>query len=153
MRNSVTIILFSSSYRISTLPPVSEREELNGSRSDDMNFGDAGPVNQTEMLDMMLTDENINLDVPEREILRDAVHDFGLDGLPPVFPHHGDNMAETNRSLDQITREKETISPVMEDNLMSGGQFLPSEQRSAPSSDASQEAVSFGEISVLIVVS
>lgn len=147
-------------YSIPTPPPIIERETLNVRPSNDgmpqnfqhdVVFQDADPNNETEMLDTMFADDNISSDVPEREILR-AVHDFGLEDLPPVLPDHRENMAETNRSLDQIMNEKDIISPIAEDNLMSGGQSLLFQQ--PPPSAASQEApeildthVSFSECS------
>lgn len=127
----------------------------------DVNFRDADPSNQTEMLNTRFADDNISPDVPGREILRGAVPDFGLENLPPVLPDHGENMAETSGSLDQIMNEKDIISPIMEDNLVSAGQSLLFQQRSEPPpSAASPEApeildthVSFSKCSFLIVES
>jgi hypothetical protein len=155
-------------YSIPTPPPINEREALNARPSNDgmpqnfqhdVVFRDADPSNQTEMLDTRFAVDNISSDVPEREILR-AVHDFGLEDLPPMLPDHRENMAETNRSLDQTMNENDIISPIAEDNFMSGGQSLLFQQRSEPPlSAASQEApeildthVSFSECSFLIVV-
>lgn len=95
----------------------------------DVAFRDSGLSNQTEMLDIH---DNIPQDLPEREILRDAVHDLGLEQLPPVFPDRGDEIGETNRSLKQITNEKDTLSPILDDNLASGGQSLPFQQHTEP---------------------
>ncbi|GMY22338.1 sister chromatid cohesion 1 protein 3 [Fagus crenata] len=144
--------------------PSNLREVLNASLSDDrtpqnfqldVDFQDAGPSNRTETLDTRLSDDNIPQDVPEMEILRDADHDFGLENLPPVFPDHVDNMAETNKSLEEIVNENVTLSPIMEDNLVSGEQSLPFLQHSEPpTSAASEEApeildthAAFGDLS------
>ncbi|XP_059431521.1 sister chromatid cohesion 1 protein 3 isoform X2 [Corylus avellana] len=135
---------------IPTPPPIFEKEALNARFNNDgtpqnfqhdVNFRDADPSNQTEMLNTRFADDNISPDVPGREILRDAVPDFGLENLPPVLPDHGEDMAETNESLDQIMNEKDIISPIMEDNLVSAGQSLLFQQCSEPPpSAASPEA-------------
>ncbi|XP_050284015.1 sister chromatid cohesion 1 protein 3 [Quercus robur] len=144
--------------------PSNQREALNGSLSDDRtpqnlqhdaNFQDAGPSNQTETLDTRLSDDNIPQDIPEMEILRDAGHDFGLENLPPVLPDYGDNIVETNRSLNEIVNEKDILSPIMEENLMSGEKSLPFQQHSEPPTSAASEQgleihdtrVAFGDIS------
>lgn len=144
--------------------PSNQREAPNASLSDDrtpqniqhdVNFQDAGPSNQTETLDTRLSDENIPQDIPEMEILRDAGHDFGLENLPPVLPDHGDNIIETN----EIVNEKDILSPIMEENLMSGEQSFPFQQHSEPPTSAASEQgpeildtrVAFGEFNFLII--
>ena len=148
--------------------PSNQREALNASLSDDRtpqnlqhdaNFQDAGPSNQTETLDTRLSDDNIPQDIPEMEILRDAGHDFGLENLPPVLPDHGDNTVETNRSLNEILNEKDILSPITEENLMSGEKSLPFQKHSEPPTSAASEQdleildtrVAFGEFNFLII--
>lgn len=124
--------------------PSNQREELNLRLSNDENpqsdphdveSRDVSPSNQTEMLD---NDVNIPQDLPEREILRDSVHGFGLVNLPPIFPDRGDDI-DRNRSLDQTMNEKQTFPPIMDENLLSGGQSLPFQQHSeSPPSATSQ---------------
>lgn len=127
--------------------PSNQREELNLRLSNDENPQSyphdvesryESPSNQTEMLD---NDASIPQDLPEREILRDSVHGFGLENLPPIFPDRGDDLGGNNRSLDQTMNEKETLPPIMDENLLSGGQSLPFQQHSeSPPSAASHRA-------------
>ncbi|KAF5450927.1 hypothetical protein F2P56_031238 [Juglans regia] len=139
--------------------PSNQREELNLRLSNDKNpqsyphdveSRDESPSNQTEMLD---NDANIPLDLPEREILRDSVHGFGIENLPPIFPDHGDDLGGKKISVDQTMNEKETFPPIMEETLLSGGQSLPFQQHSeSPPSAASQQATEIFDAHVSLSV-
>ncbi|KAG2680097.1 hypothetical protein I3760_11G082500 [Carya illinoinensis] len=139
--------------------PSNQREELNLRLSNDENPQSyphdvesryESPSNQTEMLD---NDASIPQDLPEREILRDSVHGFGLENLPPIFPDRGDDLGGNNRSLDQTMNEKETLPPIMDENLLSGGQSLPFQQHSeSPPSAASHRATEIFDAHVSLSV-
>lgn len=139
--------------------PSKQREALNGSLSDDRTPQNLQHDANSETLDTRLSDDNIPQDIPEMEILRDAGHDFGLENLPPVLPDYGDNIVETNRSLNEIVNEKDILSPIMEENLMSGEKSLPFQQHSEPPTSAASEQgleihdtrVAFGEFNFLII--
>ncbi|XP_040988628.1 sister chromatid cohesion 1 protein 3-like isoform X1 [Juglans microcarpa x Juglans regia] len=139
--------------------PSNQREEHNLRLSNDENpqsfphdveSRDESPSNHTEMLD---NDADIPQDLPEREILRDSVHGFGLENLPPIFPDCGDDLGGKNRSLDQTMNEKETFPPIMDENLLSVGQSLPFQQHSeSPPSAASQPATEIFDAHVSLSV-
>ncbi|XP_021656671.2 sister chromatid cohesion 1 protein 3 isoform X2 [Hevea brasiliensis] len=113
---------------------------------------DPGPSNQTGFLNSVLNDGNFP---PEIEVMRDPVHGFNSENLPPVFPGHQNDASESNKSLDQGLDQKEIPSPFKEDTLLSRGHSSPFQQCSEPpKSSASQEApgifdthISFGNIS------
>lgn len=98
-------------------------------------FQDPGPSHQMEQLNEMFNEETVPQEVPEMEVMRDAVHDLQSERLP-VWPEHGNDTTELDRSLDQMLNEKEILSPNMPDILYSGEQSLPFQQRSEPPASA-----------------
>lgn len=122
-------------------------------------FQDPGPSHQMEQLNEMFNEETVPQEVPEMEVMRDAVHDLQSERLP-VWPEHGNDTTELDRSLDQMLNEKEILSPNMPDILYSGEQSLPFQQRSEPPASAvSPEApeifdshISFGHVSPALAI-
>lgn len=114
-------------------------------------FQDPGPSHQMDQLNERLNEETVS-QVPEREVIRDAIADFQTERLP-VWPEHGNDTMMRDRSPDEMLNEKETLSPDIPDILYPGEHSLPFELRSeAPASVVSPEApeiidshVSFGE--------
>ncbi|XP_010032394.2 sister chromatid cohesion 1 protein 3 [Eucalyptus grandis] len=81
------------------------------------------------------------LDLPEIEVMRDAVHDVGFGNFPPMTDHVDDRSSPTRS--EQIMMEKGTVTPPVPDALASGGSSLPYQQHSetAASADLQNAAV------------
>ncbi|CAK9154912.1 unnamed protein product [Ilex paraguariensis] len=96
-------------------------------------------------------EDSIPQNIPEIEVIRDAVHDKNV----PVWPDQGNHVLVPDRTSEQLVMEEEEIIPqVMEEILESGGHSLPSQQCQEPPSAASKQAseiydthISFGHVS------
>ncbi|XP_059654323.1 sister chromatid cohesion 1 protein 3-like [Cornus florida] len=100
---------------------------------------DPGPSNQTGA-DERLDKDSSNQNFPEFEVLRDSIHDFHSENIL-VWPDREDDVIEPDMTLEQQIMEKEVLTPVMEEMLVSGGQSLPSQQhQEPPTSVASEQA-------------
>lgn len=129
----------------STLPNFTEHEVPHGVCEE------PGPSNREEMHGSRPNNDS-SPEVPGFELGREAVHDS--PGMPPVFTSPRDDMVEPQASLDQVMYEKETLPPIIEDNLSFGGPTPPFQPSSGPqASGASLEegpminntSVSFGK--------
>ncbi|XP_055817808.1 sister chromatid cohesion 1 protein 3-like [Solanum dulcamara] len=102
------------------------------------------PKNQ-EGLNQGTVRDDIPQDIPEIELMRDAVHDRSFENVP-LWSGRGNDVMEPDRILEeQITRDKETASPVVEEILAPGGHSIPSQQRQEPPSATSVEAHEFAD--------
>lgn len=98
-----------------------------GHQAPDVVVQDTGLSNQAEMHELRHSTDNSPEDILDVEVMRDAAPDSL--GNPPLSPSRSNEIAEPQASLDQIMNEKETLSPIIETNLNSGGQtpsFQPS---------------------------
>ncbi|PSS24484.1 Sister chromatid cohesion 1 protein [Actinidia chinensis var. chinensis] len=102
-----------------------------------------------------LNGDSLTPNIPEIEVMRDAVHDFHVDNFP-LWPDRGNDVIEPDRILEQqLINEKEILTPAVEGISVSGGQPLPSQQHGEPfNSAASDQApdifdshISFGHVS------
>lgn len=77
--------------------------------------------------------------------MRDAVHDHSFENVP-LWTDRGHDVMEPDRVLEeQIMRDKETASPVVEEMLTPGGHPIPSQRREEPPSTTSVEAQEFAD--------
>lgn len=89
--------------------------------------------------------------------MRDAVHD-SFENVD-LWSDRGNDVMEPDKILEeQMMRDKETASPVVEEMLAPGGHSIPSQQREEPPPTTSVEAheiadpqMSFGGCRVLIL--
>ncbi|XP_048140572.1 sister chromatid cohesion 1 protein 3 isoform X3 [Rhodamnia argentea] len=87
-------------------------------------------------------------DLPEIEVMRDAVHDVGFENFPPMTDLVHDRNSPT--SSEQIMMEKGTVTPLVPDALASGGSPLPYQQPSETAAPADlQNAAVFPDEPVL----
>ncbi|KAF8398469.1 hypothetical protein HHK36_017397 [Tetracentron sinense] len=120
---------------------------------------DPGPSNQAEAFSGRLHEDHFSQNLPEIEVMRDVVHNFGPENLS-VLPDLDNDSFEQNIYMDQTTNEKDTLSPIMEDMPVSGGQSLPFQLHpEPPPSVSSEEApglfnsrISLGHISPELVI-
>ncbi|KAF8009780.1 hypothetical protein BT93_J0698 [Corymbia citriodora subsp. variegata] len=92
-------------------------------------FQDSPPTSRGEI------DRDIPMpDLPEIEVMRDAVHDVGFGNFPPLTDHVDDRSSPTRS--EQIMMEKGTITPPVPDALASGGSLLPYQQHSEAAASA-----------------
>ncbi|XP_054813722.1 sister chromatid cohesion 1 protein 3-like isoform X1 [Prosopis cineraria] len=104
----------------------------------DLSSQDAGPRNQTDMLNLSPGDNSPQV-LPEKEVLRDANNDLNQENPPPLVPDPGDN-AGPSRIFDQTMNDKDYIPPVIED-VDVGELSVPSQRHSVlPTPDISQGA-------------
>ncbi|GFY92160.1 Rad21/Rec8-like family protein [Actinidia rufa] len=117
-------------------------------------FQDPSPSNEIGA-SVRLNGDSLPPNIPEIEVMRDAVHDFHVDNFP-LWPDRGNDIIEPDRILEQqLINEKEILTPAVEGILVSGGQPLPSQQHGEPfNSAASDQAldvfdshISFGHVS------
>ncbi|XP_009774740.1 sister chromatid cohesion 1 protein 3 [Nicotiana sylvestris] len=88
---------------------------------------------------------DIPQDIPEIEIMRDAVHDHSFDHVP-LWSDQGNDVMEPDKILEeQIMREKETTSPIVEEMGAPEGHSILSQQRQEPPSATSVEAHEFAD--------
>ncbi|XP_023523007.1 uncharacterized protein LOC111787096 [Cucurbita pepo subsp. pepo] len=103
---------------------------------DPMDVQDCGPSNQR-----MREDDNLSQNVPEIEVLREAVPDLSPRDVPMVPSLGGDHMSESHRLVDENISE-ENLLPIMEDKMTLPRTSLPFEQSAGlPTSATSQEAL------------
>ncbi|KAF2293630.1 hypothetical protein GH714_003523 [Hevea brasiliensis] len=144
-RDPYVVITLDEDIMMDVLPPEQDTNSVNHRLrlwifrswpSNQTELQDPGPSNQTGFLNSVLNDGNFP---PEIEVMRDPVHGFNSENLPPVFPGHQNDASESNKSLDQGLDQKEI--PSKEDTLLSRGHSSPFQQCSEPpKSSASQEA-------------
>ncbi|XP_060195550.1 sister chromatid cohesion 1 protein 3-like isoform X1 [Lycium barbarum] len=102
----------------------------------------SSPKNQ-EALNRGTVREDIPQDIPEIEIMRDAVHDHVYESVP-LWPDHGNDVMEADKVLEeQIMKDKETATPVVEEMVASGGHTLPLQQREEPPSTTAAKVQEF----------
>ncbi|XP_058071132.1 sister chromatid cohesion 1 protein 3-like isoform X1 [Magnolia sinica] len=87
---------------------------------------DPGPSSQAEESNQEFLEDQFPRHLPEIEILRDAVQPFELENLPE-WPNLADNIVEQREPFDPIMNQKESLSPIVEGFLDSGGESLPSQ--------------------------
>lgn len=99
----------------------------------------SSPKNQ-EGLNKGTVSDDIPQNIPEIELMRDAVHDHSFENVP-LWSEQGNDVMEPDKILEeQIMRDKETASPVVEEIMSPGGHSIPSQQRQEPPSTTSVEA-------------
>ncbi|KAK4379645.1 hypothetical protein RND71_001507 [Anisodus tanguticus] len=104
----------------------------------------SSPRNQ-DGLDKGTVHDDIPQDIPEIEIMRDAVHDHSFENVP-LWSDRGNDVMEPDKILEeQIMRDRETASPLVEEMLAPGGHSIPSQQRQEPPSTTSVEAHEFAD--------
>ncbi|KAL3348538.1 hypothetical protein AABB24_021953 [Solanum stoloniferum] len=104
----------------------------------------SSPKNQ-EGLNKRTVCDDIPQDIPDIELMRDAVHDHSFENVP-LWSDRGNDVMEPDRVLEeQIMRDKETASPVVKEILAPGGHSIPSQQRQEPPSTTSAEAHEFAD--------
>lgn len=102
----------------------------------------SSPKNQ-EGLNKGTVLDDIPQDIPEIELMRDAVRDHSFENVP-LWSDQGNDVMEPDRILEeQIMRDKETASPVVEEILPPGGHSISSQRRQEPPSATSVEAHEF----------
>ncbi|KAL6961953.1 hypothetical protein U1Q18_036912 [Sarracenia purpurea var. burkii] len=121
---------------------------------------DPGPSDQARASNR-LDEDSFLQNIPEKEVIRDAVHDFHLDHIPP-WRDRGNDVIEPDRTLEQqLINNKEifgshsTLAPAAEEIFASGGQSLPLNHREPLNSAASDKApdvfdshISFGRCQI-----
>ncbi|CAN4110418.1 unnamed protein product [Withania somnifera] len=104
----------------------------------------SSPKNQ-EGLNKEAVRDDIPQDIPEVEIMRDAVHGHSFENVD-LWSDRGNDVMEPDKILEeQMMRDKETASPVVEEMLAPGGHSIPSHQQEAPPSATSAEAHEFAD--------
>lgn len=104
----------------------------------------SSPTNQAGLNKGTVRDD-IPQDIPEIEVMRDAVHDHSFENVD-LWSDRGNDVMEPDKILEeQIMRDKETASPAVEEMLAPGGHSIPSQQREEPPSTASAEAHEFAD--------
>lgn len=89
-------------------------------------FQDPGPSNQTRAVDERPNEDSIPQNIPEVEVMRDAVHDLPLANVPS-WPDQGDDRLEPDRDLEQLIF-KEMRTPAVEEISVPGGHSIQSQQ-------------------------
>ncbi|KAM7481737.1 hypothetical protein LguiB_006320 [Lonicera macranthoides] len=89
-------------------------------------FQDPGPSNQTGTVNERPNEDSIPQNIPEVEVMRDAVHDLSL-GNVPSWPDQGDDRLEPDRDLEQLIF-KEMPTPAVEEISVPGGHSIQSQQ-------------------------
>ena len=104
--------------------------DITGSEKLDGVSKDPGPSSPAEMRDPRHSNDNSPEIIPDIEIMREAVPDISVNLLHS--PNFGNDIAEPQASLDRLMNEKETISPIFENNLTPRGQTQPFQPSSEP---------------------
>ncbi|KAM7476690.1 hypothetical protein LguiB_023933 [Lonicera macranthoides] len=100
-------------------------------------FQDPGPSNQAGAVDERPNEDSIPQNIPEVEVMRDAVHDLPL-GNVPSWPDQVDDRLEPDRDLEQLIF-KEMRTPVVEEISVPGGHSIQSQQNQEPLPSASDQ--------------
>lgn len=96
--------------------------------------------NQTALNRGTVSDD-IPQDIPEIKTMSDVVHDDHVYKSVSLWQDHGNDVIKPDKILEeQIMRDKETASPVVEEILSPGGHSIPSQLRQEPPSTTSVEA-------------
>ncbi|KAA8515710.1 hypothetical protein F0562_018679 [Nyssa sinensis] len=113
-----------------------------------VDFQDPGPSNPTG-IDERLNEDSFLQNIPEIEVLRDAVHDFNSENIP-AWPDQGNDVIEPDSTLEQQMMKEKICTPVAE---------VTEQHREPPSSAASEQAplifdshISFGHGSPELVI-
>ncbi|XP_042485440.1 sister chromatid cohesion 1 protein 3-like isoform X1 [Macadamia integrifolia] len=102
---------------------------------------DPGPRDQTAASSQRDAEVPTSQGLPEIEVIRDAVHNFGSEDFPEL-PDLSDGAFEQNSQFNQNMSGERELSPIVEDILVSGGQSEPFQlQPEPPASVASEEAL------------
>ncbi|KAL3516561.1 hypothetical protein ACH5RR_023463 [Cinchona calisaya] len=116
-------------------------EDFRPSIPDDINavIADPSPSNQGG-LNGKPAGESTTQEVPNIEIMRDAVHDFQMEDAP-IRTDQGYDVLEPDRVLEeQIMKDKGVNSPAVEEILISGGPSVPLPQAEELQSVSSERA-------------
>ncbi|XP_009613722.1 sister chromatid cohesion 1 protein 3-like [Nicotiana tomentosiformis] len=104
----------------------------------------SSPKNQSG-LNRETVHNDIPQDIPEIEIMRDAVRDHSFDHVP-LWSDQGNDVMEPDKILEeQIMRDKETTSPIVEEMGGPEGHSIPSQQQQEPPSATSVDAHEFAD--------
>ncbi|XP_071936301.1 sister chromatid cohesion 1 protein 3 isoform X2 [Coffea arabica] len=123
---------------VSGLKPVEEDSRPSVPEDITVVIGDPSPSNQGGLNEKPGRDSTTQ-ELPDIEVMRDAVHDFRMEDAP-VWPDQGYDV-ELDRVLEeQIMKLTEASSPVVEEILVSGGPTMPLPQAEEPQCVASEQA-------------
>ncbi|CDP07718.1 unnamed protein product [Coffea canephora] len=123
---------------VSGLKPMEEDSRPSVPEDITVVIGDPSPGNHGGLNEKPGKDSTTQ-ELPDIEIMRDAVHDFRMEDAP-VWPDQGYDV-ELDRVLEeQIMKRTEASSPVVEEILVSGGPSMPLPQAEEPQSVASEQA-------------
>nr|GLL49416.1 sister chromatid cohesion 1 protein 3 isoform X1 [Ipomoea trifida] len=80
--------------------------------------------------------EAVAQEFPETEVMRDASHDVGVPSTP-MWRDRRDDVLEPDLVLaEQVTKDDQNVSPVVEEMLPSGGRSSPPQRPEHPSASA-----------------
>ncbi|KAI3740037.1 hypothetical protein L2E82_30454 [Cichorium intybus] len=105
----------SRGMRITESPcPRTPSETFNG-------FQDPGPSHQIQSGDIFMNEDNNN--IPSPEVIRNAVH-----MSPPGHPTLPDRVEPDPELVNEISNERSSAAPIMDDTVAPDGLFLPPQQ-------------------------
>lgn len=102
-------------------------------------IGDPSPSNQGVLNEKPVGDSTTQ-ELPDIEIMRDAVHDFQMEDVPVWTDQRYDVLEPDTVLEEQIMKDKDASSPFVEEIVVSGGPSIPLPQAEEPQSVASEKA-------------
>lgn len=113
-------------------------------------FRDPAPSSVREQLNERQKEDDFTHNLPEIEIMCEAVHNFPSENIP-LFPNDRTNeLAEPNKPIDEIITGKEIPSPTEEELAVSRQQSMPCQQPLEPPEvvpELFDSRISFGHVS------
>lgn len=100
-----------------------------------MGVRDPGPSNQAGESNQRVYEDHVSQDLPETEVLRDAVESLGGDG---GLPDLGNNIVEEHE-LSNPMQTRDNLTPILEGFPVTGEESLPSQLHPMPPTNISPE--------------
>ncbi|XXG48659.1 hypothetical protein AAC387_Pa02g3044 [Persea americana] len=116
-------------------PDPMEEDVIPPPGNNDVGVRDPGPSNQASESSQRVYEDHVSQDLPETEVLRDAVESLGGDG---GLPDLGNNIVEQHE-LSNPTQTRDNLTPIMEGFPVTGEESLPSQLHPMPPTNISPE--------------
>ncbi|XP_043691696.1 sister chromatid cohesion 1 protein 3-like [Telopea speciosissima] len=120
---------------IPEISPMEESAPLSTPVTNAVGISYPDPRVQPEASNQRHTEVTAFQGLPETEVMRDSVYNIGSENLPYL----SSDAIEQNRQFNQNTSRKKTLSPIVEDMLVSGGKSEPFQLHPLPPTSVTSE--------------